>query len=146
MKKVSKIILLLFIALGVMVSCKGSEESKSTSGPALSNNIFKVDMPKRFEGLYDTKVNDVAVNFYDKECISQGHPGWVFGIYVYQNPSDWAGGPIEKIGELQLNDGRLYDVVIVYPTESQFGFDREMPNLYDIFTMQDMISLVVYWD
>ena len=133
MKKISRIIFLLLALASLLFACKKEEVKSSTSGPVLSNNIFKVDVPKEFDGTYDTKVSDVAINFYDKECVSQGNPGWVFGLYAYQNPSEWAGGPIEKVGELTLNDGKLYDVVIAYPTESQFGFDREMPELYKNF-------------
>lgn len=128
---------ILFLAVFALTACSTNvnETKKSDENvePVLSNGIFKVVVPDRFDGLFNTEVKDNAIDFYDKECISEGNPGWIFGLYVYQNPSEWAGGPIEKVGELTLQDGKLYDVVIAYPTETQFGVDREMPEKYKNF-------------
>ena len=143
MKKKLNIFVLIVAAILMMTSCQKSiegvadkkvEENKVT----LSNEVFSVSVPAKFDGLYDTEVNDHTINFFDKECKSQGNPGWVFGIQVFENPDDWAYGPVEKIGELKLNSGKLYDVVISYPTESQFGFSQDgkevpMPAKYKNF-------------
>ena len=132
MKKIIRMFTMT-IVVGLLTACVITETKKETVKPLLENNIFKVDMPAKFDGLYTTTVKDNSINFYDNECMKAGNPGWVFGLYAYQKPSEWAGGPIEKVGELTLSDGTLYDVVIVYPTESQFGFDKPMPDNYKNF-------------
>ena len=143
MKKNLKVMALIFMVMMIVASCQGktAETAKSeneSSKVALSNDIFSVQVPEKFDGQYNTEVNDHTINFYDKECISNGNPGWIFGIQVFENPSDWAYGPVAKIGELNLNSGKLYDVVISYPTESQFGFNEDgsevkMPQEYKSF-------------
>lgn len=133
MKKLVGIISLMIAVITLLAACSsgvGTSSQGTATDNALSTAMFKVDMPAKFDGLYETKVKDNGIDFYDKECMSQGNPGWVFGVYVYDDPSEWAGGPIEKVGELKLSDGKTYDVVIVYPTETQFGLDRPMPEKY----------------
>ena len=137
MNKKFKILIMLFFVIVALVSCINKTndlEVEKESTPVLNNKIFKINMPFKFDGLYETEVDDNSINFYDKECKKEGYPGWVFGIAAYENSNDWAGGPIEKVGELNANN-KLYDIVIIYPTESQYGFDREMPvkfkNFYD---------------
>ena len=138
MKKKLSILAIIIVTGLMMASCQTKTKEVNVAEVALSNEIFSVSVPARFDGLYDTEVNDHTINFFDKECKSQGNPGWVFGVQVFENPDDWAYGPVEKIGELKLNDGKLYDVVISYPTESQFGFSedgkiKEMPTKYKNF-------------
>ena len=136
MKKSFKIVSLVLASMMLMSSCGGKtveavkEETKvetkaAESKPVVSNEIFSVSVPEKFDGLYDTEVNDHTVNFYDKESKKEGNPGWLFGIQVFENANDWAGGPTEKVGELKLNSGKLYDVIISLPTESQFGFNSD---------------------
>lgn len=143
MKKYFEIIAMLFIATTIMASCqrKTGEVSKSdtiSTEAMLANEVFSVKVPPKFDGLYNTKVNDHTINFYDKECINNGNPGWIFGIQVFEEPDQWANGPVMKVGELSLNNGKLYDVVISFPTESQFGFNEDgsqvtMPEKYKNF-------------
>ena len=148
MKKNLKIISVVIVAAMFMVSCAGNSQVTETTkveetttkavenaSPVLSNEIFKIDMPTKFDGLYDTKVNDHSIDFYDKESVAAGYPGWVFGIQAFVSSDGWAGGPVEKVGELKSNSGKVYDVVISYPTESQYGFSddgtiKEMPAKY----------------
>ena len=143
MKKYFKIITMLFLIVMLSASCQGKTDKitktdENITTASLSNDLFSVQVPQRFEGLYDTKVNDHTIDFYDKECIDNGNPGWIFGIQAFENPDDWANGPVMKVGELKLNNGKLYDVVFSFPTESQFGFNEDgsqvpMPEKYKNF-------------
>ena len=146
-QRVSFLGLLLGVAI-FTVSCSPTSKVNETSNvvettnvasdnkaPVLSNELFKIDMPQRFDGLYDTEVNEHTINIYDKESKEKGNPGWVFGIQAFENANDYSGGPTEKVGELTLNSGKVYDIIISYPTESQFGFSNdgtilEMPEKY----------------
>ena len=141
-----KIFVLLLLATLLLASCDNDKLEETTVSteptsivesktPLLSNEIFKIDVPTRFDGLYDTDINDYTINLYDKESKEKGNQGWLFGILVFENVDDWATGPTEKVGELKLNNGKIYDVIISYPTESQYGFSNdgtilEMPPKY----------------
>lgn len=144
-QKFSFLFMFVMITL-ILASCSGTKVSESkkveettkevleTNTPVLSNEKFNIEVPKRFDGLYDTEVNDHTINLYDKEQKAKGNPGWLFGIQVFENVADWATGPTEKIGEISLN-GKQCDVIISYPTESQFGFSDDgklldMPEKY----------------
>ena len=154
MKKSFKILTMVFVTMLIMTSCQGKKEevvkpAEETVEVALSNENFSVQVPSKFDGLYDTEVNDHTINFFDKESKAAGNPGWLFGIQIFENPNDYAGGPTEKVGELKLNSGKLYDVILSYPTESQFGFnvdgsEAKMPEnykkLYD--ARYEIVSLV----
>ena len=108
-----------------------SEKVAEQKEVSLSNEIFKVSPDAKFDNMYTTKVATNYIEIYDLESISKGNPGLLFAICAFENPSEWAGGPHEKVGELKLNNGKLYDIIIGYPTESQFGFDNtEMPEKY----------------
>ena len=96
----------------------------------LYNDIFSIKIDDSFDGKYDTVVENNYIEVYDKESEDNGYPGLVFAICAFENPEDWAGGPHEKIGELKLNSGKVYDIIIGYPTESQTGFGTTMPDNY----------------
>lgn len=135
MKKLFKVLLAVCTIVSLLFACtkteiKNESEVEASTKPVLSNTIFKVDVPEKFDGSYDTKTKDNAINFYDNECVKAGYPGWVFGLYACKEPSEWAGGPVEKVGELALDDGSLYDVIIAYPTETQWELDKPMPEKY----------------
>ena len=138
MKKFLIILTTIFATISLMIACEkkeqiGKTEFDDNATPVLKNTIFEVKVPERFGGQYYTKVKDNEIEFYDKECVKEGYAGWLFGISAFEEPDEWAGGPVEKVGELKTNDGKSFDVVIVYPTESQFGFDRDMPEKYKSF-------------
>ena len=161
MNKSFKIATLILASMMIMSSCSsGSKESADLTTSesqitdkkevALSNEIFSIEVPSKFDGLYDTEIDEHTINIIDKESKDAGNPGWVFGIQTFENPSDYAGGPVEKVGELKLNNGKSYDVVLSYPTESQFGFNadgtnKEMPEKYKSLrdARQDIVKTVV---
>ena len=124
--------------VSTVIATSESTVNEKTSSGKIENEVFEVMVPERFDGMYDVDVNDHTINFYDKECKNEGNPGWIFGIQIFENPDDWAFGPVVKYGELKLNNGKLYDVVISYPSESQWGFredgwQKEMPARYKSF-------------
>ena len=137
MKKNVKIMTIIAILCCLLVSCgqientlKVDDATENASIQVLTNNLFKIDMPQKFDGMYETMVKDNAILIFDKECKDEGYEALVVGIYAFENPEDWAIGPTNKVGELTLNNGKLYDIVLSYPTESQYGFDRDMPAKY----------------
>lgn len=137
MKKFLIILATVVATFSLLVSCgkkgQGDAEFDMNAAPVLSNDIFEVKVPSRFDGQYLTKVKENVIDFYDKECVKAGYNGWLFGICAYEEPDEWAGGPVEKVGELKTKDGKKFDVIISYPTETQYGVDKEMPEKYKSF-------------
>lgn len=138
-KNLNTILLVLtLIVVTIFTACTTStttNQNTSTNDAAskvvLANKIFSISPDSKFDGQYTTKVSDTYIELYDNESVEKGNPGLLYAICAFENPKDWAGGPHEKVGELTLNDGKLYDIIIGYPTESQFGFDSsEMPSKY----------------
>ena len=142
---------LLLIAFATLTSCskdnatsvKADEttiasENVKVDDPSLTkphtdqlyNDIFSIKVDDSFNGKFDTVVEPNYIELYDLESIKNGFNGLLFAVCAFDKPDGWAGAPCEKVGELTLNNGTVYDIVIGYPTESQFGFDREMPEQY----------------
>lgn len=148
MKKINYIYLLLALSL-ILCSCSTNKTEPQTSTTPettesidfsesqiiphtkdLSNDIFKLELSDKFVDKFDTVVAPNYIEIYDLESRNNGFEGLLFAICAFENPKDWAGGPHEKVGELELNNGKLYDIIIGYPTEAQYGFDTEMPQSY----------------
>ena len=132
------LIILTLIVISIFAACtaknttsQSGESKEAENKVVLSNNVFSISPDSKFDNQYTTKVTDTYIELYDNESVEKGNPGLLFAICAFENPKDWAGGPHEKYGELKLNDGKLYDIIIGYPTESQFGFDSpDMPAKY----------------
>lgn len=140
MKKFSNIMLLVLTlsVVTIFTACTTNTKTEQNAGSGdsaskvvLSNKVFSISPDSKFDGQYTTKVSDTYIELYDNESVEKGNPGLLFAICAFENPKDWAGGPHEKYGELKQNDGKLYDIIIGYPTESQFGFNSsDMPAKY----------------
>ena len=136
MKKLFYVLTAIFVALA-LVSCKGGKvddnviiSEEGINSKLVSNELFGFNLPVSYEKLCTTETTDHSITIYDKESVDKGNPGMLFGIYLYETPSEWSTGPFEKVGEITIGD-KLYDVVLLYATESQFGFDTmEMPENY----------------
>ena len=93
MKRIISIVMLVVLTSFVLVACSNNvndkgetkvEESREigkTKNPILANEMFKVKMPSKFRGLYDTDIRDNSIDFYDNECIKDGYlcinPVWL---------------------------------------------------------------------
>ena len=91
----------------------------------IKNKLFSITLPKEYSGLYETKTEKDKISIFHKESKKNGFGGFVFGIKAYKNPSEHAtlpGG--RKIGELIDKKGRLYDIVLKYPTDVQHDYTK----------------------
>lgn len=134
MKKAIKLLMLAIVVAMTFVACKSNSSessSKISSDDKYVGDNFSISyMPADLDALCEVEKTDHSITIYDKESIEKGYPGMVIGIYIYWDPGNWSTGPFEKVGEIKIN-GLQYDVVLLYATESQFGFDTmEMPENY----------------
>ncbi len=98
------------------------------------NKIFEITMPEDLDGTYDVKSNKNGYAVYDKEAEDAGFGGYAFSVYAYENPSDYAGGMDEKVGEIKDGDKTLYDIVVEYPSDVQYDYEKYkdgMPESYE---------------
>ena len=98
------------------------------------NKIFEITMPEDLDGTYDVKSYKNGYAVYDKEAEDAGFGGYAFSVYAYENPSDYAGGMDEKVGEIKDGDKTLYDIVVEYPSDVQYDYQKytdKMPESYE---------------
>lgn len=99
----------------------------------VKNKLFSVMFPEELRGLYEVKTEKDKISIYDKSSKKAGFGGFAFGIKAYKNPKDHAilpGG--QKIGELTDKKGRLYDMVLKYPTDVQYDYVTKKADSYSL--------------
>lgn len=125
MKKIS--ILILMILLITISACSNKNNIKVQESNVFSNDIFSVSIPDDILKLCSIESADNQISFKHTESILNGFPGLVFTISAFENMDEW--GNAEKMGELKTNDGKLYDIVMSYPSEFQTG-TSDIPDGY----------------
>ncbi|MBR1623402.1 MAG: hypothetical protein IJ675_05775 [Pseudobutyrivibrio sp.] len=140
---------MLALSLALVLSACGANDSQSTAeststtnsevttddtatnadGVEISNSLFTITVPAEFKDIMDSEVKDNQITIYHKKYKKDGFGGMAFTVWARELPSDMAGGPYEKRGELTDANGNKYEVVIGYPTELQWNYEEseEMP-------------------
>ncbi|MBP5325045.1 MAG: hypothetical protein J6Y86_06090 [Pseudobutyrivibrio sp.] len=115
----------------------GSQSDDSTGEVVeYSNDLFKIKLPAELDELAEVDTESDKMYVYYKEAKDAGFNGLAFIVWAADSPSDYAGGPYEKVGELSSENGDIYNVVKGYATEVQWDYNEpEMPEgfakLYD---------------
>ncbi len=132
MKKFFAIIvfLLMFLTASVFACAKPSDDVF-----VAKNRLFSFTIPKELKGTYVVKTEKDKISIFDKYSKKSGYGGFAFGIKAYEKPSEHStlpGG--RKIGELVDKKGRLYDMVLKYPTDVQYDYtkDSKAPQSYKL--------------
>lgn len=116
----------------------GEEVTPDENG-VVSNGFMTITMPEKFAGTYLVYARDGEINVYDKESNEKGFGGFVFGICVTDDYSQY-GGMRKKIGELTDKDGQLYHVLLSVPSDVQWDYTAEggdMPAAYKALSDAD---------
>ena len=101
----------------------------------VKNKLFSISLPKELNGYYFTQKEKDKISIYHKDSKAKGFGGFAFGIKAYKNPSDHAVLPgSKKLGELTDKNGKLYDIVIKYPTDVQYDYTKntQAPETYKL--------------
>ena len=101
-----------------------------------SNDLFKIKLPAELDEIAEVDTESDKMYVYYKEAKDAGFNGLAFIVWAAKSPSEYAGGPYEKVGELSSENGDIYNVVKGYATEVQWDYNEpEMPEgfakLYD---------------
>ena len=112
-----------------------SEASEETSDAAASNviatDLFEITIPEEFAGIYEADVTEGQISIFHKESKDAGFGGLAFSVWARKLPSEFAGGPYIKIGELVAGDGTRYEVVKGEATEVQWDYNQDMPEDFE---------------
>ncbi|RKM61396.1 hypothetical protein D6855_05755 [Butyrivibrio sp. CB08] len=100
----------------------GQELTPDASG-RVSNGIFSIQMPEGTEGTYLAYNYENEINIYDKACYEDGYTGFAFGICLADDYGEY-GGMRTKIGELTDESGKVHHVLISFPSEVQWDFNK----------------------
>ncbi len=128
---------------------KTTEEAtiEAATGEEISNSLFTITLPAECSGLYVAETSDEDITIFEKEAKDAGFGGMVFTICARKTPSEYAGGPYMKKGELTDADGNKYDVVLGTATEVQWDYEKytDMPEafakIYD--ASEDIVASMV---
>ncbi len=117
------------------VPVESSEETTETTpaeGIEVSNNLFTLTLPAECKDTFDAEITDNQITIYHTESKDAGYGGMAFTVWARELPSEFAGGPYMKKGELTDADGKKYEVVLGYATEVQWDFEKseEAPEAY----------------
>ena len=114
------IFIIFFLLLVTSSICSGACKYDE-----IRNNLFSITIPKELKGTYEVKTEKDKSSVFHKDSKKAGFGGFAFGIKAYKNPADHAvlpGG--RKIGELKSRRGKLYDIVLKYPTDVQYDYTK----------------------
>lgn len=118
------------------------EETAAEEAPAedvtFANGLYSFVIPAYFDGQYEVESLEEDHNtfmVYDKASKEAGCGGFAFGFAAYEDPAEHAFNPgTYKVGEIRKEDGTIYDLEILHPTDVQWdlntGSDAYM-ELYD---------------
>ena len=101
------------------------------SDGVVSNGFISITMPAEAAGTYLAYSYEDDINIYDKESNEAGFGGFTFGVAATEDYSKYSDGST-KIGELTEKDGKLYHIVLSFPTDVQWDITKndEMPESY----------------
>ncbi len=139
MKKKVKVVglLMALMCMVIFTACGGGKKQTAKT------DLFEVEMPDDFEGLYDTVIENNTVSFYEVEARAGDFGGFAFAVSAYENPDDYANAnAVTKIGELKTKDGKLYDVVMSEPSDVQYDMtsDEQSVNYMKLYNYRQDVG------
>ncbi len=115
----------VFILLIIICSAGSFFALANAADKVYSNKLFSISLPEEVKGTYEVKKEKDKISVYHKKSKQAGFGGFAFGIKAYKNPADYASLPGgKKLGELTDKKGRIYDVVLKYPTDVQYDYTK----------------------
>ena len=123
------ILLLTAIAIFGFSYAKASGNNK---GLEISNNYFSFTMPYETKGTYNVSKEDNGIFICEKVSEELEIGGFAFGLQIYKNPGDYADiQGNRKLGELTDKNGKVYDMVLIRPTEIQYADGEKIKENYE---------------
>ena len=138
MKKIA-----IFIIFSIFFGAGNVSVFAKTPENVYKNRLFSITVPEELKGTYEVKTEKDSISVFHKESKDAGFGGFAFGIKAYKNPADHANLPGgSKIGELKDRWGKLYDVVLKYPTDVQHDYTKSPKAPEDFKKLYDLGAVV----
>lgn len=101
------------------------------AGDTVSCSLFSITLPAGADYVVEKDKNSISV--YDREAKESEWGGFAFNVTAYEKPSDYYGMMDAKIGEMKTSGGKVYDIVVRYPSDVQYNVEKysEMPVNYE---------------
>ncbi len=99
----------------------------------ISTELMTMTVPDEFEGKFYASVDGEMISIYEKSCVDDGFPGFVFSVVVDKDNSYVPGGMYTKVGELKDSAGSDFDVCVGYASEIQWDYNDpdNVPEYYE---------------
>jgi hypothetical protein len=112
------------------------EESETQAEEVLASNeyscdYFTMELPEQLKEIAEVETTQDSITVYYKKGKEDGFGGLAYSISARKLPSEYAGGPYSKVGEIEGDDGTTYDVVLGVATEVQW--DYNLPDMPEDF-------------
>ena len=107
-------------------------DAKAANSVEISNSFFSFSMPDELLGTYT--VEKISNGIFISETTSKraGIGGFAFGVKIFKMPNEYADMPgNKKLGELIAKNGTIYDMVLMRPTEIQYGEGKQTEKIYN---------------
>ncbi len=119
------------LGVSVLSGCGGAKtdtgaatDNAAKESEVVANKMFQITMPAETAGTYVAETTDNSISIYDKEAKEADFGGFAFDVSIYEDPSGYVGDMTKKVGEFTDKDGKLYDVVISYPSDVQYDYTK----------------------
>ncbi len=101
------------------------------AGDTVSCSLFSITLPAGADYVVEKEKNSISV--YDREAKESNWGGFAFNVTAYAKPSDYSGMMDAKIGEMTTSSGKVYDIVVRYPSDVQYDVEKysDMPANYE---------------
>ena len=118
-------------AAAMMAALSACGSSSAGNGPEC--DLFSITLPEDTVGTWVAETTDNSISVFDKEQHATEFGGFAFSVTAYREPSEYAGGMDFKVGEFTAKDGTLYDIVMEYPSDIQWDYEKyeDTPPSYD---------------
>jgi len=97
----------------------------------VSNGFMSIMMPARLNGTYSVITDAEGISVFDKASHEAGFGGFAFEVCATDDYGAY-GGMRTKIGEMTDENGKLYHVLLSFPSDVQWDYTKgeEMPASY----------------
>jgi hypothetical protein len=97
----------------------------------ITTDLIQITIPEGLKGTTYALELDDRVEIYDKALVDEGWPGLVFSVGVSSDCDVYCGGMYVKQGEINGEDGTIYNVGKGFASEIQWDYNEpDMPESY----------------
>lgn len=103
------------------VVCFAGTAAAEEGGTTISNEKISVEVPEEIQEICEIETGENRISFYEKIAHEAFGGGYVGGICLYENVTDYGDAPnYRRGGEIDYPDGSKLDIVLMLPSDVQY--------------------------